>query len=510
MLDVRTGLSAFAAAALLAACGGEADEGYDNNGNHPNPPVLQITKVEGRYHHGKEAPAAITKAALHLPQTPARTIHLPALDAVSKAALDDDSGPGAMLMAKAQAVAPTDSPAKLAQALEWVRSADGASHAALTIHAADAFGIRLGLLVHALPDQALLHVYSPQGQQVHTFSGADINALLRRNGAAGDHSEEGRTWWSPDLGGDTVTLHLTLPAGLSTQALQLALPRISHGLVDPSAFALGASARQHGEHAQDGEQDPHGVQKYAPIPQASWCALDASCYKTGQAQRDAVARMHYIKNGNGYWCTGTLLNDALETDIPYLLTASHCVSSQTVANTLQTDWFFRSESCNASYVDARRTTRVRGATLLFSSNVSQGQDMALLALNDSAPEGTYLAGWDARLHNIWQDVYSIHHPAGGLAKITSGQTKRYGNCSRTTCQGDAHGRYYEVVWHEGTTQDGSSGAALFSYSNHVIGVLHGGFASCTAQSRPDYHGRLDLAFEAGMKNYLAAAQRPRF
>ena len=52
----------------------------------------------------------------------------------------------------------------------------------------------------------------------------------------------------------------------------------------------------------------------------------------------------------------------------------------------------------------------------------------------------------------------------------------------------------QVVWTEGTTLGGSSGAALIdAASRRIVGVLTGGDASCAAPQGADYFGRLSMA-----------------
>jgi len=52
----------------------------------------------------------------------------------------------------------------------------------------------------------------------------------------------------------------------------------------------------------------------------------------------------------------------------------------------------------------------------------------------------------------------------------------------------------QVVWTDGATQGGSSGAALVdAASRAVVGVLTGGGSSCAARVQPDYFGRLSTA-----------------
>lgn len=65
-----------------------------------------------------------------------------------------------------------------------------------------------------------------------------------------------------------------------------------------------------------------------------------------------------------------------------------------------------------------------------------------------------------------------------------------------------------VYWGEGVTETGSSGSAIFNDSNHIIGTLQGGYASCRNPGGEDYYGRFDLAFQSGLNQFLAAAQKP--
>ena len=59
---------------------------------------------------------------------------------------------------------------------------------------------------------------------------------------------------------------------------------------------------------------------------------------------------------------------------------------------------------------------------------------------------------------------------------------------------------FQVKYTKGATQGGSSGAPLIDWdSKRVVGILSGGFAVCSDPSRPDYFGRLDRAWDTGLK-----------
>lgn len=477
-------------AALLAACGG--GDG-DDSGVTPEP--VLVTKVDGRYKTSKQSQIPSFQA-FSLPDAGALpNLHLPTLDNEKTVLL---SGLGGLQQVGAdRPLHATESVQKLSDFLEWKPSQDDRKVAAIRVSADDAFGLRLGVLIKSLPDAATLHLLRGVDEtEAFTISGQAINSLLAANQAAGENSEDARTWWSPDLGGDSVILVFSLPTDVETDALRVALPKLSHIYADISQY---------------GAETASADAKNVLIGESGACQLDVTCQSTGNAQRDAVARMVFVEAGKSYLCTGTLMNDAIASDIPYFLTANHCISTQTVASTLQTDWFLRTASCNGNSLDGRYRLLAGGAKLLFTNNTQYGQDTTLLVLNDEAPTGSYFAGWDANLNNTVQSVYGIHHPDGDLAKISLGTVDNYANCDGSgSCPiADTQtGRYYRAQWTSGTTEGGSSGSALFSQTGHVYGVLHGGSASCSVLGGSDFYGRFDRAFDAGVKNYLAATQRP--
>jgi hypothetical protein len=357
---------------------------------------------------------------------------------------------------------------------------------ALAIQAEGARGLRLGLLVDALPDTAVVQVSSTNsGDTVYEATGAEINAALAANASAGETGTAARTWWSPNLGGDRAELRITLPAGATAASLAVAIPVVSHVFADLDTLAAQGQAKNTGIGASDS------------------CELDVTCYDVGTNERDAVARMQFVKDGGSFLCTGTLLNDAAQSGRPYFITANHCISEQSVATTLQTDWFFRSATCDSSRLNANSTLRSGGATLLWSQATN---DMTLLRLNQDPPSGVWLAGWDAGQNNQTQSVYDIHQPMGDLAKIAGGSVTSYATCSGVQCSASNSGSapFYQVQWSQGTTEGGSSGSGLLKSSGHLIGTLFGGSARCDNRNGSDHFGRLDIGFANGINRWLAA------
>ena len=116
-----------------------------------------------------------------------------------------------------------------------------------------------------------------------------------------------------------------------------------------------------------------------------------------------------------YLCTGTILNDLdPTTQIPYFITAHHCISTQAAASNLITYWNFQKSRCygpNPSMV-----TQLTGGAKLLSTGSST--DYTLLRLYQNPPSGTGFAGWTAAPVDYGSEVVGIHHPQGDLKKIS--------------------------------------------------------------------------------------------
>jgi lysyl endopeptidase len=482
------------AAALLTACGGGSDTGASAPvaSSGATTAQTQVLKVEPR-----EQPATavqnIVRTKLRSQSAadqiqPTRIALGPLLQ--SKAAAAPEQGSFVpMQIGTARAVAATASSSALQRELQWRPSAAGGLVAAISVSAEGAHGLRLGLLVTQLPGSAMLRVYSQfRPTVVQEISGQEVLQLIDRNQRAGDTSDAARTWWTPDTGDSEATLEIELPPGTPASALQVAIPQISHVFVDLSV-------------PQDGGLGTQAVND------SSSCELDAVCYSESNSMRNAVARMIFVQNGGSYLCTGTLLNDTGSSGTPYFLTANHCISSQTVASTLQTDWFFRAPSCNSRTLASNTQRRTGGATLLYATSAT---DTSFLQLNDTPPAGAVFAGWSANPGALNSSAIGVHHPKGDLLKISFGQLNTTLNCQSTGGTGfscstasGTQGSYYGVSWTQGLTEGGSSGSGLFQ-GNYLVGTLYGGTSSSSCSvSTLSVYGRFDLAYQAAISLWLA-------
>lgn len=376
--------------------------------------------------------------------------------------------------------------AALRRALKWQPLATGGRAAAIGITSPEASAMRIGVRVTALPADAALRFYAPASGPVFEVPAREILDTIARNVAAGDASANARTYWAPVIEGATAVIEVELAATSSDNDLHIAIPEISH-------FVTSA--------AKD----------YVMPKSAAACENDVMCHLADWGvESTAVARMIFCDGPKCYYCTGTLLADLdTSTAIPYFLSANHCISTQTVASTLQTDWFYRSSACNSGVAGTSQTL-TGGATLLYAST---NTDTSFMRLNATPPAGTAYAGWIVGTPPaVGTDIVDVHHPAGDLQKISFGDVQGYWTCTaprggRFSCSVSTLGSatFYGVTWRSGVVEGGSSGSALFDDAGqYVIGQLYGGSSSCTNQTATDYFGRFDVAYNAALSQWLAA------
>ena len=506
-MTFKTKTSLMAAAALtammLAACGGDDDGGEvpvptPNPNNPSNPSNPSNPRATGRIEPYDLPAKAEAKAAArsHLPaQAPIAQVDLGALaQAKSDEVLNQNSGPGVPLqIGLARPAQATAAAGDFAGLLSWTPTADGAQVAAIRFTSDQAYGVRLGLKVEQLPEEAVLRFYGDvndaAGGEVVEVSAKKVLELLALNRQAGVKGDEAVTYWGPDFGGAATTLEIELPATVRATDVQLSVPSVMHNVIDPARV--------------------HDFQLKG-IGDAGSCNLNVTCNSALlNTESRAEAQMSFASNGKQYVCSGTLMNDARNSGTPYFLTANHCLSTQAVASTLQTRWFFRAASCgsaNSMYSGARQLSG--GARMLYAS---ANTDTAFMQLNEQPPAGVRYAGsYFGGVVGLETEVTGVHNPRGDLQKYSIGTVKAYARQVQTS-QGTAlqtsatPQNFLAVVWSQGTTEGGSSGSGLFrtiGSTRYVVGQLFGGDASCANREGGDAYGRFDLAYSAALSRWL--------
>jgi hypothetical protein len=386
----------------------------------------------------------------------------------------------------------------------------------------DSYRLRLHLARVRLPAAAQLWVYGGGGGPAVAF-GRELTA------PEGD-------LWTPSVGGPEITLELALPAGAGgAGAAAFELDRVLEMVRPEMAAGVGTAALQAGKAAGSGLtslinlRGPRGLtQQAGPAGTAApggvvtpsadtGCIIDGSCVSSSTlgiiaSYRHAVGELFFMKDGNGYLCSGGLLNDKASSGTPYLLTANHCFSTQAPASSLQVFWDDETSSCNGAAPPLDSLPQSNGATLLASSLQS---DFTFVQLG-SVPGNRYYLGWTTAAVPDGAVLSRLSFPCpdcpGGnpLAEVYS-STRRTVSPAYGDCGVDADGRDWSNLTDflystadQGATFPGSSGSPEVDAAGLVVGQLLG---ACGTQaglgfpcSAPTFYNVVDGAFAVSYRS----------
>jgi lysyl endopeptidase len=350
--------------------------------------------------------------------------------------------------------------------LGWERLSDGSLATRFDISSATAVGMRASL--------ALKTVGRGNPGAVTLRFGGNDGRVFEQNGREFAGKQAG---WSPVLMGDRATVEIVLAKGQRPQNFSLSLPQISH--LDTSPIASEAQLSK----------------LVARIGESDSCERDIVCRVSPTAgflsAEKAVARMLFTSGGSSFLCTGTLLNNSYSPKKRLFWSAAHCISTQTVANTLQTYWFYKATTCGGTTQAAGAVTLTGGA---FLRHVNTTRDTLLLELKSAPPAGAVYAGWSSAAVTNGSAIVGIHHPAGD-AKMYS-----LGSVTALSVSLDGKSPLNRVVWNTGVTEGGSSGSAMFTVAAdgtyQLRGGLYGGTSFCSAPTAPDVYSRFSDVYSS--------------
>ena len=196
-------------------------------------------------------------------------------------------------------------------ALRW-QAVAGGRVARFEFTSREALGLRLALKLENLPD----------GVEMRFAGSEDLSRVLLVSAAEAKRLAEAGRYWSPVTDGETQVVELFVPARIDAATVRLQVPQVSHLLTNSiERFSLAKA-----------------------IGDSESCNVDTACRVGALGQnfvntKNSVARMTFSDANGTYTCTGTLLNDTVAaSQIPYFYSAHHCISTQAVANTLNTFW----------------------------------------------------------------------------------------------------------------------------------------------------------------------------
>ena len=222
------------------------------------------------------------------------------------------------------------------------------------------------------------------------------------------------------------------------------------------------------------------------------CLLQSLCVEVStfppiaEVER-AIGRMDYIVNGEGFNCTGGLINDSdTSTFIPYFLTAEHCFNTQEVASTLEVYWDWAPDGCNGTDPDLASVPKSNGSTL---KAVGKPSDFLFLQLN-AIPEGRYFLGYTVEDSAVapGQTLHRVSNPGGRVQHYSSTTVMEGPQSCGDEWTNATH------IWSSyvaGSTLGGSSGSPVLTASGQIVGQLSG---SCgedlTCKTEPTIDGKL--------------------
>ncbi|HWB20892.1 MAG TPA: PPC domain-containing protein, partial [Phycisphaerales bacterium] len=227
------------------------------------------------------------------------------------------------------------------------------------------------------------------------------------------------------------------------------------------------------------------------IAAAGACHNVPACFSpTWDNMRKAEGRIDFVDGGSGFLCSGQLVNTVASDQTPYYLTAAHCISNNTVANTAEILWKYEKATCAAA------TATVGGISDFCTLVTTYGTaDETLLMVEGALPSNMFWAGWVTAEPNSGQASTCLHHPAGDYMRISFGTKSNTPNC------GGSSTNFMLLSWTSGVTEGGSSGSAIIrNDTQQIYGTLTCGGSACVgagANGQPDSYSQFDRAYNVG-------------
>ncbi|MEZ5403424.1 MAG: trypsin-like peptidase domain-containing protein [Bryobacteraceae bacterium] len=450
--------------------------------------------VEGRFFdRGKSVPAHRAASSLEVPGIAARLgdsrdLTLPAIAPDAASAPEGYAHFGKVAVGRVR-----DLPWDAGEGGEWVTLPDGRALWRLGIRATGARMLRVHFdKVHLGEGKLFLYSDPEQAQQ---FTGG---------GLFGDGE-----FWAGATAGERVQVEYMPADGLRAETLPFRIAGITHIWEDMAApltpeGPLALAPRG----APEAGGSTLSLAKAGPGREVAACHLDVSCFPEWRQAASGVARFLFVDGPVVSACSGALINSRSNSGKPLFLTADHCVSSDTVARTVEANFFYETAACGGDAPDFSKVENVLGASYLDSDNVPYG-DYSLLQLS-AAPAKAFFFGWTTTEPELGAKLVGIHHPAASFKRISFGERVKDegivvgGELQAEYAPGD---KYYAVHLTEGKAQGGSSGSPLINENRQVVGILSAGPSYspipeeqdrllCEAPRLVVYYGRLVAGYAA--------------
>lgn len=356
----------------------------------------------------------------------------------------------------------------------------------IELHLPGAKAVRVHFGDVALADGAQLYVYNEAGRVAGPYDGT-----------------RGDDFWAASVFGDRVRVQLRARDGAALAASRFTIVEAMHlGVRYRIADAL---RRQY-----DTGPSPNDINFCnVPVPDCTidgMCALQANPGLSNATK--AVAHLEFVDGGNGYICSGTLLNSALAGNgarQPYLLTANHCISTAASATSVKAYFHYHTASCGGAC--SWNLVEVDGATLMVTGALPTYADFTLLRLSPlPSGSGLVLLGWNSGEIVEGGYLLRLSHPEGAPLAYSL-RRLRIDNAALPHCTGASEPTFlYSGLAAQssdaaGGVSGGSSGSAAIVLNDdasdvYVVGQLLGHCPDSGDSCNPNADATVDGAFRA--------------
>lgn len=265
---------------------------------------------------------------------------------------------------------------------------------------------------------------------------------------------------------------------------------------------------------------PIGSATNAFTTRSNSCHVDVACPEGDPWGEQISGVTTYLINGNGV-CSGSLVNNTNQDGTPLLLTAFHCVGSDSSFPTnepsLVAIWNFQNSTCRPPG-SSQSGNNGNGSTSQFTSggavlrSAISTADVVVFQLNQAVDPAfnVHYLGWDRGSSAPGRTV-GIHHPSGEEKRISIDDDAPFSQ-PNINLSNQLAIRTWAVDYDEGGLEGGSSGSPLFNQTTgRIIGV--GTAVSTTASSQicttqDQFYGRLNYAWTRGAPQTVGAVLDP--